>query len=176
MKVKKMLAFIGAAGLLLTGITFIGCSISSNGDSGTSGGSITEESIQGVWEIKKIGDEIYPKDPTNGSVPGAKGWLYYCFNKGIFIPAGKIDGMSDPNENGLFKGPSGTYEILSGNNVKTTIGSDSGILSLTLSGDTLTSSFIWRRSLQSAKNRQPYRTRDRGSSYCSGYTLNFEDT
>lgn len=143
MKVKKMLAFIGAAGLLLTGITFIGCSISSNGDSGTSGGSITEESIQGVWEIKRLGTEVFPINPTEGDTPDAKEWFYFCFDRGCLISAVKISGIPAPNtdKNGLFKSGSGTYEVLSGNNVKITIGGDSGIVPFTLSGDTLTSSF-----------------------------------
>ena len=133
MKVKKMLALIGAAGLLLA--VFVSCS------NGTGADSITEESIQGVWEIKRLGTEVFPINPTNGVIPDAKERSYLCFDKGIFIPAGKIDGMSDPNKNGLFKSTSGTYEVLSGNNIRITTGGGSGVVPFTLSGDTLTSSF-----------------------------------
>ncbi|MBM7023665.1 lipocalin family protein [Treponema sp. Marseille-Q4523] len=128
MKVKKMFTLIGAAGLLLA--VFVSCS------NGTGADSITEESIQGVWEIKRLGTEVYPTPMGSGEQR-----LYFCFDKGSLIAAVKIDGMSDPNKNGLFKSTSGTYEVLSGNNVKITIGGGSGIVPFTLSGDTLTSSF-----------------------------------
>ena len=123
-----MFTFIGAAGLLLA--VFVSCS------NGTGADSITEESIQGVWEIKRLGIEVYPMPMGSG-----KQRLYFCFDKGSLIAAVKIDDMSDPNKNGLFKSTSGTYEVLSGNNVKITIGGGSGIVPFTLSGDTLTSSF-----------------------------------
>ena len=130
MKVKKMFTLIGAAGLLLA--VFVSCS------NGTGADSITEESIQGVWEIKRLGTEVYPTPMGSGEQR-----LYFCFDKGSLIAAVKISGIPAPNtdKNGLFKSDSGTYEVLSGNNVKITIGGGSGIVPFTLSGDTLTSSF-----------------------------------
>ena len=130
MKVKKMFALIGAAGLLLA--VFVSCS------NGTGADSITEESIQGVWEIKRLGTEVYPTPMGSGEQR-----LYFCFDKGSLIAVVKISGIPAPDtdKNGLFKSTSGTYEVLSGNNVKITIGGGSGIVPFTLSGDTLTSSF-----------------------------------
>ena len=149
MKVKKMFALIGAVGLLLA--VFVSCG------NGTGADSITEESIQGVWEIKRLGTEVFPINPTEGDTPDAKEWFYFCFDRGCLISAVKISGIPAPNtdKNGLFKSGSGTYEVLSGNNVKITIGGDSGIVPFTLSGDTLTSSSFEGESFEAQRTASP---------------------
>ena len=130
MKVKKTFAFIGIAGLLLA--VFVSCG------NGTTSDTITEGSIQGVWEVKKGDGKTYPINPEDEeTAPDAKEWLYFCFDKGTLIIAKRITGMPNSSENGLFRSKPGTYEILAGNSIKMTYENWSTIVPFTLNGDTL---------------------------------------
>lgn len=97
--------------------------------SGSSGDTVKSASLQGVWEVKKMGGKNFPISVQ----PSGTMQVYYCFNGSSFIQASKISS--------LFKSSMGEYEAAGDNKIKFNLSSGgmqvTAIHSCTLSGNTL---------------------------------------